>query len=90
MFGPLTGWSYRVTFRVARGLDGGLGDSVREHIGSGRPYLGICLDVQALFLSSDEAPGCAGMGIFPAAAVKDPALVRAASHDNPRNRLGRS
>ena len=48
----------------ARGIAGGLGDALREHIAKGRPYLGICLGLQVLFESSDEAPGAAGLGIL--------------------------
>jgi len=48
----------------ARALAGGVGDAVREWIGSGRPYLGICLGMQALFESSEEAPGEKGLGVF--------------------------
>ena len=48
----------------ARGIDGGLGDALREHIAKERPYLGICLGLQVLFESSDEAPGAAGLGIL--------------------------
>jgi glutamine amidotransferase len=42
---------------------GGLGDSVRAHIECGRPYLGICLGLQVLFRSSEEAPGSEGLGV---------------------------
>jgi imidazole glycerol-phosphate synthase subunit HisH len=49
----------------ARALDGALGRAVREAITRGTPYLGICLGLQILFSSSDEAPGCAGLGVFP-------------------------
>jgi glutamine amidotransferase len=48
----------------ARGLANGLGDVVRERIMAGVPYLGICLGLQVLFGSSEEAQGCAGLGIF--------------------------
>ena len=48
----------------AHALAGEVGDVVREWIGSGRPYLGICLGMQALFDSSEEAPGERGLGIF--------------------------
>ncbi|MFO7713473.1 imidazole glycerol phosphate synthase subunit HisF [Desulfosarcina sp.] len=34
-------------------------------LGSGRPFLGICLGMQALFQGSDEAPGESGLGILP-------------------------
>ncbi|MDQ3037716.1 MAG: imidazole glycerol phosphate synthase subunit HisH [Myxococcota bacterium] len=42
----------------------GLGDAVRAFVASGRPYLGICLGMQALFASSEEAPGCAGLALL--------------------------
>ena len=48
----------------AHALIGEVGDAVREWIDSGRPYLGICLGMQALFESSEEAPGEKGLGIF--------------------------
>lgn len=47
-----------------RGIEGGLGDALREHVAAERPYLGICLGMQVLFASSDEAPGAAGLGIL--------------------------
>jgi glutamine amidotransferase len=48
----------------ATALDRGLGAALREAIARGAPYLGICLGMQILFASSDEAPGCAGLGSF--------------------------
>jgi glutamine amidotransferase len=49
----------------ALAADGGaLAASVRESIAAGKPFLGICLGLQVLFGSSDEAPGCAGLGVF--------------------------
>jgi imidazole glycerol-phosphate synthase subunit HisH len=41
----------------------GLFDVIKEQIGSGKRYLGICLGLQILFESSEEAPGVAGMGV---------------------------
>jgi glutamine amidotransferase len=54
----------------ARALGGALGDAVREHLAKERPYLGICLGLQVLFESSDEAPGCAGLGALAGRVVK--------------------
>jgi glutamine amidotransferase len=54
----------------ARALDNDLGLAVRRHLESGRPYLGICMGLQVLFEDSDEAPGCAGLGILPGRVVK--------------------
>jgi len=48
----------------AAGIEGGLADALREHIQAGRPYLGICLGMQVLFESSDEAPGAAGLAVL--------------------------
>ena len=48
----------------ARTLDAGLGAALREAIAGGTKYLGLCLGLQVLFESSEEAPGCAGLGIF--------------------------
>jgi glutamine amidotransferase len=52
------------------GLAGGLADVVREHIRRGRPYLGICLGLQVLFGSSEEAAGCAGLGVLEGTVVR--------------------
>ncbi|HEY2517356.1 MAG TPA: imidazole glycerol phosphate synthase subunit HisH [Polyangiaceae bacterium] len=54
----------------ARALDAGLGDAVRGTIQRGTPYLGICLGMQVLFASSEEAPGCSGLGIFEGEVVR--------------------
>ena len=48
-----------------RALASGLGEAIAEKIRAGSPYLGICLGLQVLFGTSDEAPGCAGLAIFP-------------------------
>jgi imidazole glycerol-phosphate synthase subunit HisH len=42
-----------------------LTEPLRDAITSGKPLLGICLGLQALFESSDESPGAPGLGIFP-------------------------
>ncbi len=53
------------SFRAgAAALATAAGRVVAEHLKSGRPYLGICLGLQLLFDSSDEAPGAAGLGHF--------------------------
>lgn len=49
----------------AAALARGFGEAIRNHVSAGRPYLGICLGMQLLFDTSDEAPGAAGLGIFP-------------------------
>ena len=42
----------------------GLEESVHQAIGSGRPFLGICVGMQMLFDSSEESPGVAGLGVI--------------------------
>ncbi len=37
---------------------------IKDFIGSGRPFLGICLGFQVLFESSEEAPGEQGLEVF--------------------------
>jgi glutamine amidotransferase len=49
---------------AARLAQDGLGESIVEKMRSGTPYLGICLGLQVLFESSEEAPGAAGFGWF--------------------------
>jgi len=39
-------------------------EPLKEYINSGRPFFGICLGLQALFESSEEAPGINGLGII--------------------------
>ncbi len=45
----------------ARGLD----RAIRNVVQSGKPFLGICVGMQALFASSDEYGGHAGLGLLP-------------------------
>lgn len=42
-----------------------LTSSLRDAYDSGVPMLGICLGLQAMFASSEEAPGAPGLGFFP-------------------------
>jgi imidazole glycerol phosphate synthase glutamine amidotransferase subunit len=42
-----------------------LTDSLRAANDSGIPILGICLGLQVMFASSEEAPGDPGLGLFP-------------------------
>lgn len=43
----------------------GFVEPLRTYLRSGRPFLGICLGLQALFDVSLEAPGIAGLGVIP-------------------------
>lgn len=49
-----------------RGLEErGLWGVVRDCLGDGRPFLGICVGYQMLFDESEESPGVRGFGFFP-------------------------
>ncbi len=43
----------------------GMIEPLRSHIDAGKPFLGICLGLQALYEASDEAPNSAGFGLLP-------------------------
>ncbi len=45
-------------------LASGLGEVLLDQLKRGTPYFGICLGLQILFESSQEAPGHAGLGWF--------------------------
>ncbi len=52
----------------ARGLEG----PIKAYVGSGRPFLGICLGLQVLFESSEESPGVPGLGLLKGKVVRLP------------------
>ena len=43
----------------------GLDEISKKVAASGRPFLGICIGMQVLYESSEEAPGVAGLGLLP-------------------------
>jgi glutamine amidotransferase len=45
--------------------DADLEQSALDAVGSGRPFLGICIGMQMLFDSSEEDPRVAGLGVLP-------------------------
>jgi glutamine amidotransferase len=51
-------------------------DALLERIRAGIPFLGICLGLQALFESSEEAPEERGLGLFPGEIRRFPATAR--------------
>jgi imidazole glycerol phosphate synthase glutamine amidotransferase subunit len=62
---------------MMRALDGMLVRSaLLERIRAGVPFLGICLGLQALFESSEEAPEVRGLGLFPGEIRRFPATAR--------------
>lgn len=52
--------------------DFGLAPVIRETVDKKTPFLGICLGLQLLFESSEEAPGVAGLGILKGKIVRIP------------------
>jgi imidazole glycerol phosphate synthase glutamine amidotransferase subunit len=59
--------------QMMRALDAlGVREAFNERIRAGVPFLGICLGLQALFETSEEAPEERGFGIFPGAVKRFP------------------
>ena len=50
----------------------GLVSVIREAVEEKIPFLGICLGLQLMFESSEEAPGAAGLGLLPGRIVRIP------------------
>lgn len=50
-------------------------DIIKKIVDKGTPFLGICLGLQLLFDSSEEAPGVKGLGILPGKVVRFPAEI---------------
>jgi glutamine amidotransferase len=48
----------------------GLVEPVLRAIGSGRPFLGICIGMQLLFEESEESPGVRGLGVLSGRVVR--------------------
>jgi imidazole glycerol-phosphate synthase subunit HisH len=51
-------------------------EALLDRIRAGVPFLGICLGLQALFESSEEAPEQKGLGLFPGEIRRFPATAR--------------
>ncbi|MBZ5723794.1 MAG: imidazole glycerol phosphate synthase subunit HisH [Acidobacteriia bacterium] len=63
--------------QIMRALDAlEVRDTLRERIGAGVPFLGICLGLQALFEASEEAPEARGLGVYPGTVRRFPAGAR--------------
>jgi imidazole glycerol-phosphate synthase subunit HisH len=63
--------------QMVRALDTlGVRDALIERIQAGVPFFGICLGMQALFESSEEAPEVRGLGIFPGTVRRFPMDAR--------------
>ncbi len=57
---------------MGRLTDLGLVDPIRSVIKEGKPFLGICLGLQLLYESSEEAPGVAGLSVLKGAIARIP------------------
>jgi len=54
--------------QMMRALDDlGVRETLLDRLRAGTPFFGICLGMQALFESSEEAPEARGLGLFPGA-----------------------
>jgi imidazole glycerol phosphate synthase glutamine amidotransferase subunit len=51
-------------------------ETLSRRIADGVPYFGICLGMQALFETSEEAPEVRGLGVFPGVVRRFPAHAR--------------
>ena len=58
----------------------GFDRAIREFVASGGYLLGICLGMQMLFEESEEAPGVAGLGVFPGKVLRFPDGVEKVPH----------
>jgi imidazole glycerol-phosphate synthase subunit HisH len=54
----------------------GLQEAIQRSILRGVPFLGICVGLQWMLDSSEEAPGVKGLGIWPGACVRFPLSVK--------------
>ena len=45
--------------------EGGLEQPIRDHIAAGKPFLGVCMGMQALFDLSEEGGGHECLGVLP-------------------------
>ena len=54
----------------------GLVEPVRQAARSGRPFLGICVGMQWMLASSEEAPDVLGLGLWPGECSRFPAAVK--------------
>jgi imidazole glycerol phosphate synthase glutamine amidotransferase subunit len=63
--------------QMMRSLDAlGVRETLVERIRAGVPFLGICLGLQALFESSEEAPEARGLGVYPGSVKRFPMEAR--------------
>jgi glutamine amidotransferase len=54
----------------------GLDEVARRAVGSGRPFLGVCIGMQLLYEASEEDPGVAGLGVLEGTVRRLPDTVK--------------
>ncbi|CAK7241232.1 MAG: Histidine biosynthesis bifunctional protein hisB [Sporothrix thermara] len=54
--------------------------AIRKHIDAGKPFMGICVGLQALFRGSSEDPGCSGLGVIDGSLVRFSDTDKAVPH----------
>lgn len=55
-------------------------EPIRKHIESGKPFMGICVGLQALFDGSAENPNVPGLGIIPGKLIRFNDLAKSVPH----------
>ncbi len=55
---------------IARLHEASLAEPIKEHLGAGKPFFGICLGLQLLFTRSHEDGLYAGLDVFPGEVVR--------------------
>ncbi|KAL4785830.1 hypothetical protein BJX76DRAFT_323204 [Aspergillus varians] len=60
--------------------NGGYLQPIREHIASGKPFMGICVGLQALFEGSEEDSNVPGLGLIPVQMHKFNAKTKSVPH----------
>ena len=60
--------------------NGGYLEPIRKHIEAGKPFLGICVGLQALFRGSAENPSVPGLGIIPSHLVRFDNTTKSVPH----------
>jgi len=64
---------FRATVQLSRT---GLRQAIEQAIGQGVPFLGICVGMQWMFESSEEAPEVHGLGVLSGRCVRFPSAVK--------------
>lgn len=65
-----------VAASMARLVEHGLDEALRQRITADRPTIAICVGHQLLFAGSEESPGTAALGLVPGTVGRFPAEVR--------------